>query len=672
MNKKQPQNIIKPTSAHSYSIDEFVIFLHDAFGLREGRRYNLHDVNSITALKTKVTEMVDMLAEHISPDDKDVQWKLSAMFEYMNLALLQFHKAEIYNDLNRGQLYSLLVRDVLLPMINDTLYLIAKKQAPLINNPDELCKFRSDKMICHLLYMLEPSYLKDASTNVENWFSYHKQLLKHGFATDFKKVIKNYGAKTSHVKLSTIIDCCAALEADKIPGCNEKYKEFPTHLELKSFWQSARAAQYFSKHIDFSFPAHNALLKFREELFTPLKTVMETGKYEINIDSMTEVSEDLSRHLMDRDYILAEREFFEYYRKSAESVTKRPPPPLADNSKPMVKFLHGFETVVLLIASNELLKAYKLSLTTIKNYDHLASGRYLDILIRLAIALEAKLELKATKRFEYDNHARKALLRGSDSFTYSKFNSDPFQKVNNSILSSFAIIYALSSINTYVEVLKDCKELSAEERIAAMIPFPSAIESALKSIYEIGVDLSDISLAAIKNNLSKFMDKNCIPYIPGSTLYNCLSEINTLATFWPQEMLDLVEYTQRFCQEPIHIKRKVLLAIDYSTYILDARLNAKEVSRPKIVFNVLGYTIELEPQPIYFDRNYDKCFFDEALKRSVSEVQYRSFLNTDLLAALLHVASNNELSESLINTPRSQLVTATLNLQPIDERVIEG
>ncbi|RQX21489.1 hypothetical protein EHZ61_13955 [Aeromonas caviae] len=50
---------------NSHSLDEFVTFMYDAFGLRDGRQHQLQELKSIDALSDMVEKMTRGLAKHL-------------------------------------------------------------------------------------------------------------------------------------------------------------------------------------------------------------------------------------------------------------------------------------------------------------------------------------------------------------------------------------------------------------------------------------------------------------------------------------------------------------------------------------------------------------------------------------------------------------------------------
>ena len=96
---------------NSHSLDEFVTFMYDAFGLRDGRQHQLQELKSIDALSDMVEKMTRGLAKHLvnnngkSTDQLMLLDRLKVMFDFMNQMLLHFNKAEMFSDLSRSQLY---------------------------------------------------------------------------------------------------------------------------------------------------------------------------------------------------------------------------------------------------------------------------------------------------------------------------------------------------------------------------------------------------------------------------------------------------------------------------------------------------------------------------------------------------------------------------------------
>ncbi|MDD1847269.1 hypothetical protein LZT27_22160, partial [Aeromonas veronii] len=154
--------------------------------------------------------------------------------------------------------------------------------------------------------------------------------------------------------------------------------------------------------------------------------------------------------------------------------------------------------------------------------------------------------------------------------------------VTDSMFSTPSVLYALSSIQTYAEVLESIEVLSLKRKISMMVPFPKKLEKALKALYSKHPHLDATPAKAILAVLEPEMKGNCIPYIPRSTLYNCLCEIHSLIAFWPSWVMEKSVYVRRFSQEPVELKRKVLRSIDHYRYNEDVRNN--EVS--SIIFNV--------------------------------------------------------------------------------------
>ncbi len=180
---------------NSHSLDEFVTFMYDAFGLRDGRQHQLKELKSIDALSDMVEKMTMGLAKHlVSNNGKSTNVlmlsdQLMVMFDFMNQMLLHFNRTEIFSDLSRTQLYVHFLRDVQLPFMRQAIALITNQDEPIFYSPLDRNEFRADNLMTHLLYMLTPEYLQHAEVNVNAWMCRQKnfsamvleQLLKRLF-----------------------------------------------------------------------------------------------------------------------------------------------------------------------------------------------------------------------------------------------------------------------------------------------------------------------------------------------------------------------------------------------------------------------------------------------------------------------------------------------------------
>lgn len=120
------------------------------------------------------------------------------------------------------------------------------------------------------------------------------------------------------------------------------------------------------------------------------------------------------------------------------------------------------------------------------------------------------------------------------------------------------------------------------------------------------------------------MKSNCIPYIPKSTLYNCLCEINSLIEFWPSWIIEQSINVQRFSRESIYLKRKVLYSIDPYLYKIDFYKNFDELSYAELTLNYEGQRLlhEFIPFPLeeeLYNNHYVFEVFSNEIKRRLKE-----------------------------------------------------
>lgn len=165
------------------------------------------------------------------------------------------------------------------------------------------------------------------------------------------------------------------------------------------------------------------------------------------------------------------------------------------------------------------------------------------------------------------------------------------------MFSTPSILYAFSSIQTYADVLECIETLSMEEKTAMMIPFPNKLERALNTLYSSYPDLHAAPLDKIRVLLTPFMKSNCIPYIPKSTLYNCLCEINSLIDFWPSWIMEQSVNVQRFSRESIYLKGKILHSIDPYRYKIDFHKNHDVLNYAELTLKSDGQRVLQEYVP---------------------------------------------------------------------------
>ncbi|MCR3901827.1 hypothetical protein NUK36_03190 [Aeromonas hydrophila] len=531
---------------NSHSLDEFVTFMYDAFGLRDGRQHQLKELKSIDALSDMVEKMTMGLAKHlVSNNGKSTNVlmlsdQLMVMFDFMNQMLLHFNRTEIFSDLSRTQLYVHFLRDVQLPFMRQAIALITNQDEPIFYSPLDRNEFRADNLMTHLLYMLTPEYLQHVEVNVNAWMCRQKKFLSHGVGTTFKKALRGYKGKTSIISLHTIDKLCQELHEDNVSVSS---KGFPSMNELQSFWYGARIAIFFSRHIDFSISPMYALEELKDNCLSLLTDLLKSNSPYLHSDTLMAFFDKASTKIAKSS--LTSDELNVIFNTISDSSKYNILPPQGKIIKPIIQFCYDFNAVISFISNGEIIKSHERSLSILNSENNFSAGRFHSILIRLMLALKIKLYVSSIKHREYENIAKVAFLLGGTGFSLEKSPQDPFKEVNESVFSTPSILYAFSSIQTYTDVLECIETLSMEEKIAMMIPFPNKLERALNTLYSSYPDLQAAPLDKIRVLLTPFMKSNCIPYIPKSTLYNCLCEINSLIDFWPSWIMEQSVNVQR-------------------------------------------------------------------------------------------------------------------------------
>lgn len=498
--------------------------------------------------------MTNALVKHLTKNNDNsepVQAHLQAMFEFMYFMLMYFNKIELFHEVNKEPVYNLFLRDALLPFMRKAIAEITHQPAPHFQDIEQNRACRSTCLMTHLLYMLTPAYLKQVDCNVDAWFSEQKQHLRHGVGIDFKKTLRCHKGKSSIISKKTIDTCCQQLDGDKTSAQDERFKYFPSTLELKAFWYSARAAQYFSKWLVLSTPTNVLFSQLEESCLVIFKRHLSIGDFsQVCEEEFTTPFEILESGLSQCNKIIS--------GNTSKSL----------NLISLTDFNHAFTVMIHQIANNELALAYNTSSELLIKCNHQFVGQIYDTIIKVNIALKIKLGIIKSKDSE-NALMRVAFGLGSNGFTFERNELDAYSIVANSIFSLPSSRYILSSIQFYGEIVDELegsisKALTLEEKLILIPAIPRLINEALACIYEHQNDLASMPPELIKKLLSPFMYKNCISYIPNSTLYYCLAEINTLRSYWPAWFICDTKYIDKFCREPIAIKRKVLLSIDYT------------------------------------------------------------------------------------------------------------
>lgn len=610
---------------NSHSLDEFVTFMYDAFGLRDGRQHQLQELKSIDALSDMVEKMTRGLAKHLvnnngkSTDQLMLLDRLKVMFDFMNQMLLHFNKAEMFSDLSRSQLYMYFLRDVQLPFMRQAIALIIDKNKPIFYSPSDKDEFRADSLMTHLLYMLTPEYLQHAEENINSWMCRQKSFLIHGVGTTFKKTLRGYKGKTSIISLHTIDKVCQEFHEDNISVSSKKS---PTIDELKSFWYGARVALFLSRKIDFSTNPMETLEDLKDDCLSLFKCLLHSETPYLTSDTLMgffdKVVIRIAKSSLTRD------ELDVVLNTISEQSRYNLMPPQGKINKPIIQFCYDFNAVISLIAKGELTKSYERALLILNSGSSFSAGRLQNTLTHLALALRIKLDISNVKHREYEHVAKLAFLLGGADLWLEKHSEDPFKIVNESMFSTPSILYAFSSIQTYAEVLECIETLSMEDKIAMMTPFPNKLERALDALYSSYPDLHAAPIDKIRALLTPFMKSNCIPYIPKSTLYNCLCEINSLTEFWPSWIIEQSINVQRFSRESIYLKRKVLYSIDPYRYKIDFYKNFDELSYAELTLNYEGQRLlhEFIPFPLeeeLYNNHYVFEIFSNEIKRRLKE-----------------------------------------------------
>lgn len=606
---------------NSHSLDEFVTFMYDAFGLRDGRQHQLQELRSIDALSDMVEKMTRDLAKHLVRNDgKNTNQlmlldQLKVMFDFMNQMLLHFNRTEIFSDLSRTQLYMYFLRDVQLPFLRQAIALITNQNEPIFYSPLDRNEFRADNLMTHLLYMLTPEYLQHAEVNVNAWMCRQKKFLSYGVGTTFKKALRGYKGKTSIISLHTIDKLCQELHEDNVSVSS---KEFPSMNELKSFWYGARIAMFFSRHIDFSIGSMYALEELKDNCLSLFTDLLKSDFPYLHSDTLMAFFDKASTKIAKSS--LTSDELNVIFNTISDSSKYNTLPPQGKTIKPIIQFCYDFNAVISFIANGDLLKSHERSLSILNSENNFSAGRFHSILIRLMLSLKIKLYVSSIKHREYENIAKVAFLLGCTGFSLEKSPQDPFKEVNESVFSTPSILYAFSSIQTYADVLECIETLSMEEKITMMIPFPNKLESALNTLYSSFPDLHAAPLDKIRVLLTPFMKSNCIPYIPKSTLYNCLCEINSLIDFWPSWIMEQSVNVQRFSRESIYLKEKILRSIDPYRYKMDFHKNHDVLNYAELTLKSDGQRILQEYVPFpheeeLYNHYAFEIFSNEIIKR---------------------------------------------------------
>lgn len=618
-NESQPT--IDKLKQNSHSLDEFMTFMYDAFGLRDGRQHQLQELRSIDALSDMVEKMTRDLAKHLVRNHgKDTNQlmlldQLKVMFDFMNQMLLHFNRTEIFSDLSRTQLYMYFLRDVQLPFLRQAIALITNQNEPIFYSSSDKNEFRADSLMTHLLYMLTPEYLQHAEENVNAWMCRQKEFLIHGVGTTFKKTLRGYKGKQSVISLHTIDKVCQELHEDNISVSS---KEFPMISELKSFWYGARAAIFFSRKIDFSTSPMETFKELKNSCLSLFTVLLKSESPYLHSDKLMEFFDEAVIRITKSS--LTSDELNVVINTVSDQSRYNTIPPQGELQKPIIKFCYDFNAVISFIAKGELTKCYERALLVLNSASNFSVGRLQNILTRLALALRIKLYISSIKHREYEHVAKVAFLLGGADLWLEKHSEDPFKIVNESMFSTPSILYAFSSIQTYAEVLECIETLSMEEKIAMMIPFPNKLERALNALYSSYPDLHAAPLDKIRALLAPFMKSNCIPYIPKSTLYNCLCEINSLIEFWPSWIIEQSVNVQRFSRESIYLKSKILCSIEPYRYKIDFHKNRDELNYAELTLNYEGQRVlhEFIPFPLkeeLYNNHYAFEIFANEIKR---------------------------------------------------------
>ena len=396
-----------------------------------------------------------------------------------------------------------------------------------------------------------------------------------------------YRSKTRHscVRPGYI---CQFLEDELSSRRSKEYIDYPSLTEFNLFLSASIAIQHIQKHVNFNTPK----IKYFDELIKDITRQLIKSK---NMDQFKPF-DDYSK--VDFDDLYNDIELI--FRKQSTIFLKEVIGPVR-----FKEMLFKFDELVSEIHHGRLNNALTIT-DDIMNKDTIAfSGYVLSIINKLNISL--KIKLNPAGKFtpnKYQSISMKSMLIGSIDFSVYKHEKDAFALVNDGIFSSFVSAFILSSIDVLGEVLDESESLTIEDKTNLMIKIPSIIESFLSEIYshQACTSIEDLSVSTIAELASHYDNgKNCIDFISHSNLYNCIAELNTLISFWPNFILNNYKNIKRFCDEPIVIKRKVLLSISPSRYSVDAKTNSEFVL--KITINS-SRKIEF-----YGDLNFDFDYY---------------------------------------------------------------
>lgn len=587
---------------------EFVSFLFSAFGLRVGRIHQLKDLRSPDELSSRIREMVEEIARHISGGNPQDEEKICVILDFMNIIFFQFNKIEILGKSKTADFYQLFVNKVILELFEKSLSGIA------LSYGNEIDDIKSGRMITHLSKMLKPSYFCNARDKYFSSMGLMKKNFKRGFGSDIKTAISKQKNADSIIKLKKIDKLCEDMDSDKCLFNESDYIDIPSASQLKTFWYSARFAEYLQKTIihasSINQKENRAFETLLSDCHTLLNGIMDNNEFKIEEAALQEVFEKFSlcitKIYISRNEAVIIKNALDYLSPLDNDLL------IKTIDTPIIHHLLVLKNAVKFLYKNQPNAALE-KLHEIFSNDLISTDRLNESANKMYVALLIKCKKINIHYREYDKQARCGFLSGSSGFSFEKSDKDAFHRASESIFSFPSSVYALSSIQTYSEIIEENEQLNIHEMNELMIDFPITIEIALGSLYWHSPDLSTLPLCEIKKTLEPFKSKNCIEFIMYSSLYACLAELSTLCSFWPDWALEQVPNVKKFCSESLPTKRKVLLAISISNYKKDAELNSIEKYRIQSRLTENEEVISSKAINATLDLELDKAYLEHLL-----------------------------------------------------------
>lgn len=540
------------------SLDAFVTLLVKVFGLHLPTATKPKHLKNPDVLSVRIEEMCVDLIHHICRDDIEHNKQVKSLLSFLNMLALMFNKFITCDDSKRLFLYKEFERDVLIKTLHNGLCLIkSKKEVTDGGFLDCLC------------LTLSSDYIKNAKSNTINWLKEQKNKISHGKGSLFKRKLTQYKPEKDIERLDNINEICEFIENERMAFKSKGYEDFPETNKFKSFWYASVAAQKLQKYIELTPTENDYFTHLANKCFSLFKEYVHISNSEnpCFVDFLTE--------------------FEDTFSEMSLTLSKT----YSDKSS-LLSAANSFNKLIDLIQKNKATEAFHLSESIVKNNITFINGYTLDLVNKFYICLFIKNHPdKKITPHQFSSIAKNSMLLGSYAFSFPKQDSDAFNKVKSGIFSCSESLYILSAIQTFAEAIDESEYLSDIEKNDCMIPIPEKIESFLKNLYSFpgfaGISETPLSVLSkcTKEIIRKTDEKNYISYILESNLYNCLAEINTLISFWPDCLIDKNQYIKKFCNESVSNKRKLLLAINPGNYKKDAEANATETIEIELNLN---------------------------------------------------------------------------------------